>query len=1074
MNHPTVSLSPKLLPAAKLLLAMSLLGTAPLFGQINTWTGATGNWNTAGNWSNNVIPNATNVDVIFGSGGVSQTLNLSANTSIQRMYLYGGNYTLSPSNSEVLNLAGGGGFTQLDSGTFTVTNNITTTGSLVFNGTGNGAITFSGTINNGANTWEKWNESNVTLTNGYTTTSTSGNALRVRAGSLILSGNGTVTQGAAAQITLGFAATYGVGRYHNNGTAALILDNTGTNNTNRITDGNQINFNNRGLLEFRGNASAASTETLGILNTSFSTGPRLRVDSNGGQSAWLTFSSLSAGNSLTQFLVPSGDSLGATGTAGGRVIFTTAPGLTNGVLRYGIVKDESNGGGATFATYDSTVDNGQHLGVKALGSYTTTTLSGATNTQNVDATGDITLGANSSANALRINTSGAGQALTMGSNTLNIINAAGLIFNGGNDYSINNTSGTGVTLNGPSYVYINSNTLTINAPVVRTGDFIKAGDGALVINGTFANSASNTGVDDGAAVDDMSINGVISGSKLTKTGQGVLVLGGSGSNSAFSGGVDLNAGTIVLNKSDNTLQNNALGTGTFAWQGGTITARDRAAVIANTVNLGTQGGANSGNQMAGDQAITFSGLVQGSASSGQNYPVVNNASGLLTLSGTVQGFNANNASAQTATITFSGSGNTTISGVLRNTDPTFVNAATMVTGIAKDGSGLLTLSNANTYTGNTQVNGGYLRLDNASALGAGYLEIGQAAYADGWNAVVELGTGNTAFNRALGTAAGQVRLGGNSGNNLNNAGFAAVSGTATVNLGGAGAAVTWGGGSFFNAGGSLVLGSPNVAGTVDFQNGINLGGNRTVTALNGSNAVDGIISGQIRNQSGGGGTARSLIKTGAGTLSLTGANDYSGGTTISAGTLLANSSTATGSGAVTVALGATLGGGGTVPGATTVNGTLAPGNSAGLLSFGSSLALNNSASFEINGATIRGTDYDAVNVTGALTYGGTLTASFGTTFTEGSYSFDLFNFGGQSGTFGSVSIAGSYSGVTLNSGNGYALVDGINTWSFNHSDGVLGLTVSAIPEPSAFAALAGLGALGLAAIRRRHSAKNRA
>ena len=41
-------------------------------------------------------------------------------------------------------------------------------------------------------------------------------------------------------------------------------------------------------------------------------------------------------------------------------------------------------------------------------------------------------------------------------------------------------------------------------------------------------------------------------------------------------------------------------------------------------------------------------------------------------------------------------------------------------------------------------------------------------------------------------------------------------------------------------------------------------------------------------------------------------------------------------------------------------------------------------------------------------------------------------------------------------------------WSFDQSTGQLAL--SAVPEPSAFAALAGLGALGLASQRRRRRA----
>src|SRR5204863_151174 len=71
-----------------------------------------------------------------------------------------------------------------------------------------------------------------------------------------------------------------------------------------------------------------------------------------------------------------------------------------------------------------------------------------------------------------------------------------------------------------------------------------------------------------------------------------------------------------------------------------------------------------------------------------------------------------------------------------------------------------------------------------------------------------------------------------------------------------------------------------------------------------------------------------LNKFGSGTLTLTGANTYSGGTNVNAGTVLANNATgsATGTGAVAVNAG-TLGGTGSVGGAVTVNsgGALGPG-----------------------------------------------------------------------------------------------------------------------------------------------------
>lgn len=126
---------------------------------------------------------------------------------------------------------------------------------------------------------------------------------------------------------------------------------------------------------------------------------------------------------------------------------------------------------------------------------------------------------------------------------------------------------------------------------------------------------------------------------------------------------------------------------------------------------------------------------------------------------------------------------------------------------------------------------------------------------------------------------------------------------------------------------------------------------------------------------------------------------------------------------VAVDEGATLAGTGTIGGATTISGVLSPGASPGVLSFGSSLALTSTAEtiMEIDGVDLgmiphRGIEYDGINVTGALTYSGDLTLVFGTTFDDGTYSFDLFNMGSESGDFAFVTLTGSYSGSLMNSG----------------------------------------------------------
>jgi autotransporter-associated beta strand protein len=210
----------------------------------------------------------------------------------------------------------------------------------------------------------------------------------------------------------------------------------------------------------------------------------------------------------------------------------------------------------------------------------------------------------------------------------------------------------------------------------------------------------------------------------------------------------------------------------------------------------------------------------------------------------------------------------------------------------------------------------------------------------------------------------------------------------------------------------------------------------------------------------------SVVIAGAGTTTFTGAKTYTGLTTVSAGTLAVNGNVA---GAMTVASGATLQGNGTISGATTVSGNLNPGNSPGLLTFANSLTLESSAitTMEITGTNssgTRGVTYDAVNVGSALTYGGALSLNFDTLFTQdGNYAFNLFDSASTIGSFGSVSLAGVYSGSFTNTSGIWGLTQGDNTWSFNQGDGVLTFTV--VPEPNV-AMVAGSLVL-MAMLRRR-------
>ena len=87
-----------------------------------------------------------------------------------------------------------------------------------------------------------------------------------------------------------------------------------------------------------------------------------------------------------------------------------------------------------------------------------------------------------------------------------------------------------------------------------------------------------------------------------------------------------------------------------------------------------------------------------------------------------------------------------------------------------------------------------------------------------------------------------------------------------------------------------------------------------------------------------------LIKTGRESLTLSGADTYTGGTTVAEGRLAVNGSITSD---VQVNAGATLGGAGIVKGRAVIDGVLSPGNSIGTLTINGDLRVNNSASVVI-------------------------------------------------------------------------------------------------------------------------------
>ena len=210
-------------------------------------------------------------------------------------------------------------------------------------------------------------------------------------------------------------------------------------------------------------------------------------------------------------------------------------------------------------------------------------------------------------------------------------------------------------------------------------------------------------------------------------------------------------------------------------------------------------------------------------------------------------------------------------------------------------------------------------------------------------------------------------------------GLLTVSGP-VANVNGGPVTLTGAGGVAIDSGATLGgsdTGAVGVNGGLSGTGTVSLGsGNLTVTQ-----AVDSTFGGSVSGSKG-------VVKLGAGSLSLSGANSYTGATTVSAGTLALTGGSLTGAGAITTAAGATFGGSGSVVGAVTTSGTLSPGlAAAGKLSTGSlSFAAGSKFSADLNG-TAAGTDYDQVSVTGTVNLTGaaldvrsSFTAPSGSTF----------------------------------------------------------------------------------------------
>jgi autotransporter-associated beta strand protein len=661
--------------------------------------------------------------------------------------------------------------------------------------------------------------------------------------------------------------------------------------------------------------------------------------------------------------------------------------------------------------------------------------------------------------------------VTVGSGASVVFSAiSGILGTGGNVRTLD--VGTNAILN------LNAQELATNAGTgfIKTGDGVYATGagnftGGFTLNGGTVVLRGTTGLGSGGANVLTLSNGVIAANanrSLAATRfPGGIFIAGNFQLGALSNSYATNAQALILGTADITFANNVSleGANRTITLGGNGTGQFTG-IISNgglTVTAGA-GVTNARITLTGDNTYT------GGTTIGAGVTMRLGNSGSAALAGTtgsILGAITNNG----VELIFDRTNNLTSSNNISGTGA-----------LKKTGAGTLTLAVANTFSGDTSISGagnggpGQLALSNANALSNSVLDLD-----DGTRLAFVLpeatdyrlgGLKGSATNLVIGS--NSLTLGKDAANNNNFAGVISGSGgltkvgSSTQTLSGANTytGVTTISGGILSIGNGSTNGTGSIAGAIVNNAGLVFNRTNNITYSD-------VISG-----------SGTLGKQGAGTLTLSGANTYSGTTTVSVGTLSVNGSTA--GGAVSVSSGATLAGSGTVGGATTINSGAfhSPGNSPGVQTFTNGLTYSNGSTFvwELTGNTDsgRGTAFDGVNVSGGLLTidsgvtnnlvfnGAGSTVNWSNVFWESNISWLVFSNAVEptllfAAVFDSLNLSADTNGIILTNVRPNA------SFAWRKTENNLYLDYSVIPEPSTFALL-GLSAAAFGAYRwrRRH------
>ncbi|AMZ28811.2 fibronectin-binding autotransporter adhesin ShdA [Salmonella enterica subsp. enterica serovar Typhimurium] len=422
--------------------------------------------------------------------------------------------------------------------------------------------------------------------------------------------------------------------------------------------------------------------------------------------------------------------------------------------------------------------------------------------------------------------------------------------------------------------------LTINAGVdandntnyeLSTGLSWYAGaNSARAAHGTFTVDAGSTFTVT-SELDETTATSNWNGSKLTKQGDGTLILSNTGND---YGDTEIDGGILAAKDAA------ALGTGDV-----TIAESATLALSQGTLD----------NNVTGEGQIVKSGSDELIVTGDNNY------SGGTTISGGT--LTADHADSL-------GSGDIDNSGVLKVGEGELENILSGSGSLVKTGTGELTLSGDNTYSGGTTITGGTLTADHADSLGSGdidnsgVLKVGEGDLENtlsGSGSLVKTGTGELTLSGGNDYSGGTTIIGGTlTADHADSLGTGAVANSGVLQVGegelentlsGSGSLVKTGTGELTLSGDNSYSGGTTIiGGTLTADHADSLG-----TGAVANSGVLQVGEGELENTLSGSG---SLVKTGTGELTLSGDNSYSGGTTIIGGTLTADHADSLGTGAV--------------------------------------------------------------------------------------------------------------------------------------------------------------------------------